>query len=60
MASVRVNGTYFQARYKRLAARRGAMRALVAIEHSMITVIWHMLTNGTVFEDGGRLLSTNP
>ena len=29
------------------------MRALVAIEHSMITAIWHMLTNGAVFEDLG-------
>ncbi len=30
------------------------MRALVAIEHSIITAIWHMLTNGTVFEDLGE------
>jgi transposase len=54
MASVRANGTYFQARYKRLTARRGPMRALVAIEHSIITAVWHMLTNGTVFEDLGE------
>jgi hypothetical protein len=24
-----------------------------AIEHSMIVTIWHMLTNGTIFEDLG-------
>ena len=29
------------------------MRALVAIEHTMIIAIWHMFTNGTVFEDLG-------
>ena len=42
MAAARSNGTYLQARYKRLAARRGPMRALVATEHSMIVSIWHM------------------
>src|SRR5665811_176915 len=53
MAAVRTNGTYLQARYKRLTSRRGPMRALVAIEHTMIIAIWHMFTNGTVFEDLG-------
>ena len=53
MAAVRRNGTYLQARYKRLTSRRGPMRALVAIEHTMIIAMWHMFTNGTVFEDLG-------
>ena len=53
MAAVRTNGTYLQARYKRLTSRRGPMRALVAIEHTMIIAMWHMFTNGTVFEDLG-------
>ncbi len=53
MAASRTDGTYFQARYKRLTSRRGPMRALVAVEHSLITAIWHMLTTGTVFEDLG-------
>ena len=44
MAAVRTNGSFFQQRYKRLAARRGPMRALVAIEHSLIVAIWHILT----------------
>ncbi|MFE3645673.1 hypothetical protein [Streptomyces sp. NPDC059169] len=30
-------------RYKRLTARRGPIRALVAVEHSIITAIWHIL-----------------
>jgi transposase len=53
MAASRTDGTYFQARYKRITSRRGPMRALVAVEHSLITAIWYMLTNGTVFEDLG-------
>lgn len=53
MAAVRTNGTFWQSRYKRLTSRRGPMRALVAIEHSMIITIWNMLTNGTIFEDLG-------
>jgi hypothetical protein len=44
MAAARTNGTYLQARYKRLAGRRGPMRALVATEHSMLVAMWHMLS----------------
>lgn len=50
MAAVRTNGTFWQSRYKRLTSRRGPMRALVAVEHSMIVT---MLSTGTVFEDLG-------
>lgn len=45
MSAIRANGSFFQHRYKRLAARRGPMRALVAIEHSLIIAIWHILTH---------------
>ena len=30
----------------RIATRRGPMRALVAVEHSMLIAVWHMLTTG--------------
>ena len=53
MGAARTNGSFLQARYKRLAARRGPMRALVAIEHSIIIAVWHMFTDGTEFEDLG-------
>lgn len=53
MAAARTNGTYLQARYKRLAARRGPMRALVATEHAMIISIWHMLTTGEIYHELG-------
>lgn len=45
MAATRTNGSFFQHRYRRLAARRGPMRALVAIQHSLIIAIWHILTH---------------
>lgn len=44
MAATRTNGSFFQGRYRRLSARRGPMRALVAIEHSLLIAIWHILT----------------
>jgi transposase len=53
MGAARTNGTYLQARYRRLASRRGAMKALVAIEHSTITAIWHMITTNSPYHDLG-------
>lgn len=45
--------TYLQARYRRLAARRGPLKALVATEHSMITAIWHLLTDRVPYHELG-------
>lgn len=50
---MRTKDTYLQARYKRLTARRGPMRALVAVEHSIITAIWHMLTDNVTYHELG-------
>ena len=41
------------ARYRRIAARRGPVKALVAIEHTLLTVIWHMLTRDIGYTDLG-------
>ncbi|MFE2710029.1 IS110 family transposase [Streptomyces mirabilis] len=51
--AARTKDTYLQARYKRLAARRGPMRALVAVEHSIIIAIWHMLTDHVPYHELG-------
>jgi transposase len=53
MGAARTNGTQLQAKYKRLASRRGALKALVATEHAMLTSIWHMLTSGSPYLDLG-------
>jgi transposase len=53
LTATRSRDTYFSARYRRIAARRGPMRALVAVQHSMLTAAWHMLTNGDLYQDPG-------
>ncbi len=45
--------TYYGARYRRIASRRGPMKANVAIQHSMLIAIWHMGTTGTLYDDPG-------
>lgn len=37
--------TFLGERYRRLARRRGNKRALVAVGNSMLTVIWHLLSD---------------
>ncbi len=46
-------GTYLAARYKRIAARRGKKRALIALQHSLLIAIWHMLTHDREYADLG-------
>src|SRR5262249_21122124 len=48
-AASHTKGTYFTSLYKRLAGRRGRKRALVALGHSLLTVIWHVLKHGTTY-----------
>jgi len=45
--------TRLSARYRRIATRRGPMKALVAIEHTLLTAIWHMLTRDVEYTDLG-------
>ena len=41
--AVRTKGSYFHAQYHRLAARRGSKRAIVAVAHSILIVIYHVM-----------------
>jgi len=45
--------TYLGAQYHRLAARRGAKRAAIAVGHSQLVIAFHVLRDGTVFTDLG-------
>jgi len=45
--------TYLGARYQRLAHRLGKKKAIVAVEHSILTAVWHMLTNDVDYTDLG-------
>ena len=52
-AAGRSKGTYLSAQYHRLAARRGAKRAAVAVGHSMLVIAYHILRDGVVYEELG-------
>jgi transposase len=52
-AASHTKNTYFAAHYKRLAKRRGAKKALIALAHTMLGVVYHMLLRGTNFTDLG-------
>jgi len=45
--------TFFTARYRRIAARRGKKRAAVAVAHSLLVAVYHVLRDGVVFQDLG-------
>lgn len=46
-------GTYLGAKYRRIATRRGPQKANVALQHAMLIAIWHMITNGALYDDPG-------
>ena len=47
------SNTYLAAKYRRIAGRRGPMKALVAVEHAMLTAIWNMAQTGALYDDPG-------
>jgi transposase len=51
--ATRKKNSYFAAQYHRLAARRGKKRALLAVGHSLLTVVYHLLKHGTAYQDLG-------
>ncbi|MHB2027853.1 MAG: IS110 family RNA-guided transposase [Acidimicrobiales bacterium] len=53
LSAIRSSDTYYCAKYRRIASRRGPIRAVVAVEHSMLTAIWNMLQGGESFTDPG-------
>jgi transposase len=47
------HGTYLAAKYRRIAARRGPKKALVAVEHAILIAIWNMAHTGAEYDDLG-------
>ena len=47
------SNTYLAAKYRRIAGRRGPMKALVAVEQAMLTAIWNMTQTGALYDDPG-------
>ncbi len=53
MPAARSNGTCLSAKYRRIASRRGPVKAIVAVEHAILIAIWNMITNGAFHDDPG-------
>ena len=52
-AATRNKSSYFYAQFMRISAHRGKKRAYVAVAHSMLVAIYHILKDGVVFKDLG-------
>lgn len=52
-AAVRKEGSYYQAKFRRLLVRRGYKRAIVAVAHSMLIAIYHMIRDGHDYKELG-------
>lgn len=53
-AAITVKGSYSQAQFHHLRARRGAKKAIIGVAAaSMLTAAWHMLRNGSEWHDLG-------
>jgi hypothetical protein len=52
--------TFLGERYRRIAKRRGKLKALVAVARSILVIIWHLLANTAArFHDLGPDYHTN-
>jgi transposase len=46
-------GSYLQALFYRIKARHGPKKAIMAVVAAILTAIYHMLKNGTMYQDLG-------
>ncbi len=53
VAASRAKGTYLKEKYWRLKARRGPMRAAMAIAHKILIAAYHMLSRAVDYKDLG-------
>ena len=51
--AARSKDTYLSALYRRLAARRGKKRAVMAVAHAILKIVYHMLKRGTSYLELG-------
>lgn len=53
-AAARQKKGYLAAQYRRIAARRGVKRAAMAVAHSILVIIYHLLSEGTSYQERGE------
>jgi len=54
ISAARKRGSYLKDKFHRLKARRGAMRAALAIAHKILVSAYHMLAKGLAYHDLGE------
>jgi transposase len=52
-AASHTKNTYLSAQFRRLAARKGKKRAIVAVAHTILVIVFHMLKNQQPYSDLG-------
>jgi transposase len=52
-AASHTKGTYLSAQYHRLAARRGKKRAVVALGHTLLVIVYHVLKDQATYQELG-------
>jgi transposase len=52
-AAVRTRGSYFSALYHRLVPRRGKQKAIIAVAHAILVVIYHILKDRASYKELG-------
>jgi transposase len=52
-AAVRTKNSYFKAQYHGLAGRRGKKRAIGAVKHSLLVIVYYMLRDDKPYKDLG-------
>lgn len=53
-SAVRTKGSYYQAKFNRLSKRCGYKRAIVAIAHSMLVAIYHIIRDNRKYKELGE------
>jgi transposase len=52
-AASHTKNSYLAAQYRRLARRKGRKRALVAVGHTLLVIVYHVLKKGVPYEERG-------
>ena len=50
-AACRAKGTHLSRKFRRIAGSRGKKRAAIAVAHTILVIIYHMLKEGTTYQE---------
>ena len=51
-----VKNSYLSAQYQRLVIRRGGKKATIAVGHTLLVIIYHLLSEDKDYKELGRVL----